>query len=127
MSTPDPDKKPRRTTTLLPDMGETAKRASHNALLQLFHHLLSRPIAKSAERPSNAQRELVVTGFILGVLSIVTSFFPICGLLTGICGLGIGIYSHRQLRALYTMASWAIGLSLAGLVLSLLLTVITHR
>jgi len=127
VNTPDPNKKPRRTTTLLPEVRQTARRASHNALQQLFHHLLSKPIAISLERPSEAQRNLVVTGFILGILSILTAIFPISGILTGICGLAIGIHSRRQSRALYTMASWVIGLSLAGLVLSLVITVITHH
>jgi hypothetical protein len=119
MSTTDPNTKKRRTTTLLPDMGESAKQASKNALLRLFRHL-NGPISKSSIRPSEAQHQLIVTGFILGVLSVVTSFLSFFGLLTSICGLVIGVYARRKSPALHLMASWTIGLSLAGLALSLL-------
>lgn len=127
MSTPDPNKKAKRTTTLLPDlpvMGQSAKRVSHNALLRLFHHL-SRPVYTSSVRPSEAQRQLAVTGFILGVVSIVTSIFPVCGLPISICGLWIGVSGHRKSLALRTMTSWTIWLSLAGLALSLLYIILT--
>ena len=118
MSTHNPNKK-RRTTMLLPEMGESAKRASHNALLRLFRHL-SRPASASLARPSETHRKLVVTGFILSVVSILTSILAICGLLTSICGLLIGIYSRRKSPALHTMVSWTIALALLGLALSLL-------
>jgi hypothetical protein len=129
MNTTDPNKKKRRTTMLLPEVGESAKRLSNNALLRLFRHL-NGPISTSSARPSEAQRRLLVTGFILGVLSIVTSFLSFCGLLTSICGLSIGVYARRKSPALHIMASWTIGLSLAGLVISLLfilVTIIIHR
>ena len=115
----DPKTKKRRTTTLLPDMGQSAKRASNTALLRLFRHL-SEPVSASSERPSQEQHQLVVTGFILGVLSLLTSLLPICGFLTSICGLGIGIYARRKSHAYHSMVTWTIALSVAGLVLSLL-------
>jgi hypothetical protein len=126
MNTTDPSKKKRRTTIILlpPEMGESAKRASNNALLRLFRHL-NGPISTSSARPSEAQRRLLVTGFILGVLSIVTSFLSFCGFLTSICGLAIGVYARRKLPALHIMAFWTIGLSLIGLVLSLLFILVT--
>jgi hypothetical protein len=124
MNTTDPNKKRRRTTTLLPEMGQSARRASNNALLRLFRHL-NGPISTSSVRPSEAQHQLVVTGFILGVLSIATSFLNIfCGLLFSISGLWIGIRARRKSPALYIMASWTIGLSLAGLLISLLFVVV---
>jgi hypothetical protein len=127
MSTSNPQKKPKRTTMLLPDipeMKQSAKRASHNALLRLFSHL-SKPVHTSAAPPTEGQRELVVTGFILGILSILISFFPVCGLLSSFFGLLIGT-NGRRLRALRTMATWTIALSLGGLTLSLLF-IILHR
>jgi hypothetical protein len=119
-----PNKKTWSTTVRLPDVGKSAKRVSHNALIRLFHHL-NRPTNTDSARPSEAQRQLIVTGFILGVVSILTSIFPICGLPTSIAGLLIGVYGRRKTRALHTMSSWAIALSLAGLALSLLYIIVT--
>jgi hypothetical protein len=124
MSTTDPNPKKRRTTILLPEVGKSAKRVSNNALLRLFRHLNS-PISTSSARPSEAQHRLVITGFILGVLSLVTSFLYIFGLLTSICGLSIGIYARRKSPAFHILASWTIALSLAGLIISLLFFIIT--
>ena len=121
MSVNNPKKKS-RTTTILPEMGQSAKRVSQNAVLRLFRHL-SGPVYTSSARPSEAQRQRVVTGFILSVVSILTSLFPICGLPISICGLWIGVSSRRKSPALHTMASWTIALSLTGLVLSLLVII----
>ena len=118
MNTSEPNKKKRRTTTLLPEMGQSAKRASNNALLRLFRHL-NGPVPTSSERLSQTQHQLVVTGFILGVLSILTCLFPICGLPTAICGLGIGVYARSKSQVSNTIAFWTIALSLTGLVLTL--------
>jgi len=127
MSATDPNNKKRRTTILLPEVGASAKRASNTALLRLFRHL-NGPVSTGSARPSETLHRLVVTGFILGVLSIVTSFLSFCGLLVSICGLGIGIYARRKSPALSIMASWTIGLSLGGLLLSLLFIAISlHR
>ena len=127
MSTTDPNQKKRRTTILLPEVGESARRVSISALLRLFRHL-NGPVATSSVRPSEAQHRLVVTGFILSVLSLVTSFLYVCGLLTSICGLVIGVYARRNQPGLHIMATWTIGLSLAGLLLSLLfVTISIHR
>jgi hypothetical protein len=121
---PDPDKKTGRTTIRLPEVRQSAKRVSQNAVLRLFHHL-SGPTNTASARPSESQRQLVVTGFILGVVSILTFIFPVCSLPASICGLLIGIYGRRKSRALHTMATWAIVLSLIGLILSLLYIIIT--
>jgi hypothetical protein len=121
---PDPDKKSGRTTIRLPEVGQSAKRASQKATLRLFRHL-NGPVYTTATRPSESQRQLVTTGFILGVVSILTFIFPICSVPVSICGLLIGIYGRRKSRSLYTMASWAIALSLIGLMLSLLYILIT--
>ncbi len=118
MSTPEPNKEKNRTTMLLPEMGQSAKRFSNNALLRLFRHL-NGPVSTSSARPSEAQHQLVVTGFILAVLSILTFLFPICGLPTAICGLVIGVYARRKSQVSNTIAFWTIVLSLTGLVLTL--------
>ncbi len=124
MSTDNPNNKTRPPTMLIPDMGQSARQASQDALQRLFRHL-SGPVHTSSARPSESQRQLVVTGFILSVVSILTAIFPICGLPIAICGLSIGIYSRRKLQAFHTMTAWTIGLSLAGLALSLLYTIVT--
>jgi hypothetical protein len=128
MSTSNPQKKPKRTTMLLPDipeMKQSARRVSHNALLRLFSHL-SKPVHTSAAPPTEGQRQLVVTGFILGILSILTSFFLVCGLLTSLFGLLIGTNGRRS-HALRTMATWTITLSLVGLALSILFFIVLHK
>jgi hypothetical protein len=119
MSTHNPNKK-KPTTILLPDVGQSAKRISHNTLRRVFRHL-SGPLPTSSVGPSEAQRHLAITGFILGVVSILTCFFPPSSFPTSICGILIGIYDYRKSRALQTIGSWTIALSLTGLVISLLL------
>lgn len=127
MSTTDPNPPKRRTTTLLPEMRQSAKRFSNNALLRLVRHLNS-PIATSQVRPSKSLHQLVYIGVILGGLSIITSFLYIIGFLFAIFGLLIGIYGSLKLSALHRITSWTIGLSLTGLLLSLLFLIISiHR
>ena len=118
MSTTDPIKK-RRTTILLPELGESAKKASNTALLRMVRHLDS-PITTSQVRPPKSLHQLVYTGMIVGVLSIITSFLYVIGLLCAICGLAIGIYARRRSPALRRLSAWTIGFSLAGLVISLI-------
>ncbi len=124
MSTDNPNNKTRPPTMSIPDMGQSARRVSQDALQRLFRHL-SGPVYTSSARPSESQRQRVITGFILSVVSILTAIFPICGLPIAICGLSIGISSRRKLQAFHTMTAWTIGLSLAGLALSLLYTIVT--
>jgi hypothetical protein len=124
MSTPEPKQEKKRTTMLLPEMRKSAKQFSNTALLRLFRHL-NGPVSTSSARPSEAQHQLVVTGFILSVLSILTSLFPICGLPTAIGGLAIGVYARRHSQVSNTIAAWTIALSLTGLVIALLYITIT--
>jgi hypothetical protein len=120
MSTNNPNKK-KPTTMLLPELGQSAKRVSHNTLRRVFRHLTG-PLSTSSARPSEAQHQLAITGFILGVVSILTCFFPPSSFPASICGILIGIHDHRKSRALQTIGSWTIALSLIGLVISLLLS-----
>jgi hypothetical protein len=114
-----PKKNTGRTTVLLPDVSQSAKRVSNNALRRLFRHLTGIG-TEHYKKPSEALRQLTITGFILSIVSILTSIFPICGLPTAIAGLWIGIYSRQRSRALRNIATWTIALSCAGLALSLL-------
>lgn len=68
--------------------------------------------------PTEQERKLVVTGIILGGFSIVSAFFPICGLPISIVGLTMGL-AGRRVGALYVQATWAVALSVIGLALSL--------
>lgn len=67
--------------------------------------------------PTEDQRHLVLTSFVLGCVSIITAFFPICGLPIAVTGLLLGLYGHRT-TALRTMSSWAVALSIIGLMLT---------
>ncbi|HLG63420.1 MAG TPA: hypothetical protein VKY19_15890 [Ktedonosporobacter sp.] len=73
---------------------------------------------------TEVQRRHVVMGFILGVFSIITAFFPVCGLPFAIAGLFIG-FSNRHITALRTVVFWGIGLSMIGLVFTIVNIVIT--
>jgi uncharacterized membrane protein len=74
--------------------------------------------------PSEQERNEVLTAFILGGLSIVTGFFPICGFPVAIAGLFMGLVG-RRIPALHTMATWAVVLSLVGLTVTLLNLVVS--
>ena len=124
MSATDSNPPKRRTTSLLPEMEQSAKRVSNNALLRLVRHLNS-PIAASEVRPSKSLHQRVYIGVILGLLSIITSFLYIVGFLFAIFGLLIGIYGRRKSPALHLITSWTIGLCLTGLALSVLFLIIS--
>jgi hypothetical protein len=74
--------------------------------------------------PTQAQINLVLTGLILGFISVFAAFFPICGLPIALTGLAIGLYGRRT-TSLQVMSSWAIALSLAGLILTFICIVVT--
>ncbi len=97
------------------------REAYHSGAQSIFRRL-GRPSQNG--RPTEAQRNLVLTSFILGCASIFTAVFPICGLPIAITGLLLGLYS-RQTTPLRIMSSWAIVLSLVGLFITLVYTVVT--
>jgi len=102
-------------------------------LLNLIHRRILRKVFRRLNRttavrrsavPSEAQRNLVLTGLMLGFISIFAAFFPICGLPIAITGLLIGFYGRRT-TSLHTMSSWACALSLVGLILAFIYTIVT--
>jgi len=80
-------------------------------------HRVSHPLNKTA-RATEAEKKMVLTGFILGALSLFTAFFPICGLPISVAGLLMSL-SGRRVPALRNLASWGMVLSIIGLVLVL--------
>jgi hypothetical protein len=66
----------------------------------------------------------VLTSFLLGILSIVTGFFPIAGLPIGLAGLAMG-WAGRRVVALRNIAIWSVLLSTAGLIISLVMIIVT--
>src|SRR6266852_2977144 len=102
-------------------------------LINLIHRHILRRVFRRLKRttsvprsavPSEAQRNLVLTGLMLGFISIFAAFFPICGLPIAITGLLIGFYGRRT-TSLRTMSSWACALSLVGLILAFIYTILT--
>lgn len=93
------------------------KASQSNVLERMAAPLVAIPLTE-------AQRRLVVMGFILGVFSIITAFFPVCGLPFAVAGLFIG-FSNRHIAALRTVVLWGIGLSIIGLVFTIVNIVIT--
>jgi hypothetical protein len=81
------------------------------------------PHLRYARAVSTAEKNLVLTGFVLGGCSILTAIFPICGLPMGIAGLLIGLRGRRQ-PALYTLATWGAALAVIGLALTLVCAII---
>ncbi len=79
----------------------------HGAARRLSAH--SHPIA-----PTKEQKDLVLTGLVLGSVSIITVFFPICALPAAIAGLLLGLYG-RSTTPLRTMSLWAVVFSILGL------------
>ncbi len=63
------------------------------------------------------QKQLVLTGLVLGSASIIAVFFPICALPAAIAGLLLGLYG-RYATPLRRMALWTIIFSTIGLVLA---------
>jgi hypothetical protein len=69
------------------------------------------------QRPTAAQQQRVLTGFVLGIFSLFAAFFPICGLPIAIVAIIMGI-SGRRILALRTIATWGLAFSIIGLVLT---------
>jgi hypothetical protein len=100
-------------------------RSASNGLLHWLFQRLSRTrplLARTAATES--QRNLVMTGLILGFFSIFASIFPPCGFLIALTGLVIGLYGRRT-TSLDLMSSWAIALSFFGLLLTIIYSVFT--
>jgi hypothetical protein len=95
-----------------------------HVLRKLFRHLNRTAPAQRSSIPSESQKNLVLTGLILGFISVFIAFFPVCGLPIAITGLALGTYGRRT-TSLQMMSSWACALSLVGLMLAFFYTVIT--
>jgi hypothetical protein len=68
-------------------------------------------------KPTLAQQRGVITAFALGIFSVITAFFPICGLPIGIAAIIMGV-SARRVLALRTLATWGLAFSIVGLLLT---------
>ena len=72
------------------------------------HALISHPGA-----PTEQERNMVLTGFMLSILSIVTAIFPICGIPIACAGLVIGLIG-RRIQGVRKVATWSIVLAVIG-------------
>lgn len=98
--------------------------SSQGLLLRIFRRLeRPRPYSTRIAATEN-QRNLVLTGLMLGFFSLFASILPPCGFAISITGLLIGLYGRRA-TPLHTMASWAIALAFFGLVLSTISSIFT--
>lgn len=95
-----------------------------HVLCRVFHRLNRTALDAHLVIPTETQRNLVLTGLMLGFISLFTAIFPVCGLPIAVTGLLIGFYGRRT-TSLHTMSSWAFALSLVGLILSFIYTIIT--
>jgi hypothetical protein len=85
------------------------------------HHAL---ISRQGAVPTEQERNMVLTGFMLSILSIVTAIFPICGIPIACTGLVMGVIG-RRIRGVSKVATWTIVLSIIGGTLGLINIVIT--
>src|SRR5215472_11036309 len=93
-------------------------------LRKVFRRLNQTGSAQRSAIPTEAQRNLVLTGLVLGFVSIFTAIFPVCGLPAALAGLLIGVYGRRT-TSLEVMSSWAFALSLVGLILAFIYLIVT--
>ncbi len=101
-----------------------SKQMPKHVLRKVFRQLNRTGSARHSTIPTEAQRNLVLTGLVLGFISVFTAIFPICGLPTALTGLLIGFYGRRT-TSLQVMSSWAFALSLVGLILAFIYTMVT--
>jgi len=100
------------------------KQIHRHVLRKAFRRLNRIAPARRTAVPTEAQKNLVLTGLMLGFVSIFAAFFPVCGLPIALTGLVIGFYGRRT-TSLQMMSSWAFALSLVGLILAFIYTIVT--
>ncbi len=100
------------------------KKIHGHVLRKVFRRLNRTASTRRSAVPTEAQRNLVLTGLVLGFVSIFTAIFPVCGLPAALTGLVIGFYGRRT-TSLQVMSSWAFALSLVGLILGFIYTIVT--
>lgn len=61
----------------------------------------------------------------LGIISIPTSLFPFLGIFFGIVGIGFGISQYKLGKNKW--AGWGIGLSILGIIISIILFIIAYK
>ncbi|HTK08973.1 MAG TPA: hypothetical protein VL485_17520 [Ktedonobacteraceae bacterium] len=106
--------------------GHAARRPWQGQLQQRVYSVTMRRIGSHLRRAhavSKVEKDLTITGLVLGGCSILTAVFPICSLPMGIAGLWIGLHGRRH-PALYTLATWGAALSVIGLALTIMCTII---
>src|SRR5215467_13852154 len=64
-------------------------------LRKVFRRLNQTGSLQRSAVPTEAQRNLILTGLVLGFVSIFTAIFPICGFPAALTGLLIGAYGRR--------------------------------
>src|SRR5215469_13728878 len=106
-----------KTTERRPESNWLLKQMHWRVLRKVFRRLNRTNPARRSKIPTEAQRNLVLTGLVLGFISIFTAIFPICGFPAAVTGLLIGFYGRRA-TSLKIMSSWAFALSLVGLILA---------
>ncbi|MFH0908103.1 MAG: TlpA disulfide reductase family protein [bacterium] len=87
--------------------------------------------AKTNPQPSPPPRTAATTGYataslVLGVLSVLMSFFLIGGVL-GFIGITLGVHFLRRGTPPRTMAGWGVGLCIAGIVMTLSVSYVYYR
>jgi hypothetical protein len=91
---------------------------------QMFLPRTTKGLNSTPTPPTDSERQFVMQGFILAILSIFCSFFPVCGLPIAISGLIIGLVDYRARRQ-YKMTTLTIAFSIIGLALTLINVIIS--
>jgi hypothetical protein len=81
-------------------------------------------ISRQGVPPTEQERNMVLTGFVLSIMSIVTAFFPICAIPMACAGLVMGVIG-RRIQGVRKVATWCVVLSIIGGTLGIMNIVIT--
>ena len=105
---------------------QSARRQWQGQLQRQVYRITMRGLGthlRRAHAVSRTEKNLVITGLVLGGCSILTAIFPICGLPMGVAGLIIGLHGRRH-PVLHTLATWGAALSVIGLALTIMCAIV---
>jgi hypothetical protein len=91
---------------------------------QIFLPRTARGLSRTPAPPTADEQLFVMQGFVLGILSMFCSFFPVCGLPIAISGLIIGC-ADRRAGHFYKITTLTILFSAIGLALTLINIIIS--
>lgn len=100
------------------------ERQTRTEHLEPKHHAETRPLTAALKkdavidrRPTESQKRIVLTGFLLSIVSLLLSFFPLGGIPIAVTAILMS-RSGRHISVLRTVATWGVALAIFGLLLA---------